>query len=184
MDGRRIRTISCATGIKGRGRRWGRRRNPSARTTFAVSANQNSEFFNRMERECYSTSHISRRCRAMLISVFVLCCDATDGPTLPTLCPIESPPPPSQDNGGTATALVARTPRHLVLQDRILAGRTGENAGAACGLAVLQGMGGGPGGDAAEAAAAPPPVVLAVAYREGWVDIALVPAGVSPRWAV
>lgn len=78
--------------------------------------------------------------------------------------------------------MVARTPRHLVLQDRILAGRAGENAGAACGLAVLQGVGGGAGGDAAEAAAAPPPVVLAVAYREGWVDIALVPAGVSPRW--
>ncbi|CBN76114.1 expressed unknown protein [Ectocarpus siliculosus] len=94
-----------------------------------------------------------------------------------------------QDNDGTAAAvpaggaLVARTPRHLVLQDRILAGRTGENAGAACGLAVLQGVGGGAGGDAAEAAAAPPPVVLAVAYREGWVDIALVPAGVSPRWS-
>ncbi|CAN0110435.1 unnamed protein product, partial [Ectocarpus sp. 8 AP-2014] len=94
-----------------------------------------------------------------------------------------------QDNDGTVAvvpaggALVARTPRHLVLQDRILAGRTGENAGAACGLAVLQGVGGGAGGDAAEAAAAPSPVVLAVAYREGWVDIALVPAGVSPRWS-
>ncbi|CAM9779355.1 unnamed protein product, partial [Ectocarpus fasciculatus] len=86
-----------------------------------------------------------------------------------------------QDNDGGA--LVARTPRHLVLQDHILAGRAGENAGAACGLAVLQGVGGGAGGDAAEAAAAPPPVVLAVAYREGWVDIALVPEGVSPRWS-
>ncbi len=97
---------------------------------------------------------------------------------------------PFQTHEGTAAAAAAAgagtlatrpPPRHLVLQDRILAGRTGEDAagaGAACGLAVLAGM----GGDADEAAGAPPPpVVLAVAYRAGCVDIAIVPAGVGPR---
>ncbi|CAM9141013.1 unnamed protein product [Pylaiella littoralis] len=94
----------------------------------------------------------------------------------------------AQDRGGTAAgpagALATRTPRHLVLQDRILAGRPEEDAsaGPACGLVVLAGVGGGEGGDADEAAvAAPPPVALAVAYRAGCVDIALVPAGIGPR---
>lgn len=57
--------------------------------------------------------------------------------------------------------------------------RRGEDAGPACGLVVLAGAG--DGGDAREAAAAPPPAVLAVAYGAGCVDIAMVPAGVTPR---
>lgn len=75
--------------------------------------------------------------------------------------------------------MVTRAPRNLVLQDCVVAGRKGEDGGAACGLAVLAGAGA--GGDAEAEAAAPPPVVLAVAYRVGCVDIALVPAGVGPR---
>lgn len=104
--------------------------------------------------------------------------------------------------------MVARAaPRYLVLQDRILAGRTNPNGtfttpgggkggggsggdgtvSTACGLTVLEGAGGGGGrnGDTREVEeAAPPPVVLAVAYREGCVDIALVPAGIGPRCVV
>lgn len=57
----------------------------------------------------------------------------------------------------------------------------GEDAGVACGLVVLAGVEGSRESGEAEVAA-PPPVVLAVAYRAGCVDIALVPAGISPRW--
>lgn len=79
--------------------------------------------------------------------------------------------------------MVSRAPRHLVLQDCIVAGRKEEDGGAACGLTVLAGAAAA-GGDAEAEAAAPPPVVLAVAYRAGCVDIALVPAGVGPRCAL
>ncbi|CAM9523888.1 unnamed protein product, partial [Laminaria digitata] len=58
----------------------------------------------------------------------------------------------------------------------------GEGAGVACGLVVLAGAEGSRESGEAEVAA-PPPVVLAVAYRAGCVDIALVPAGVSPMWS-
>lgn len=77
--------------------------------------------------------------------------------------------------------MVTRAPRHLVLQDCIVAGRMEEEGGASCGLTVLAGAGAGGGGDAEVEAAAPPPVVLAIAYRAGCVDIALVPAGIGPR---
>ncbi|CAM9634469.1 unnamed protein product, partial [Scytosiphon promiscuus] len=122
-----------------------------------------------------------------------------------------------QDQDDTAVAagagaLVTRPPpRHLVLQDCIVAGRintpngvpttgVGKSVGgggdggggggsgsasSACGLTVLEGAGGaGRGGDTGEVAeAAPPPVVLAVGYQEGCVDIALVPSGIGPRWS-
>lgn len=56
----------------------------------------------------------------------------------------------------------------------------GEDAGTACGLLVLAGTGGSRESGEAEVAA-PAPVVLAVAYRAGCVDIAIVPAGIAPR---
>lgn len=56
----------------------------------------------------------------------------------------------------------------------------GEDAGTACGLVVLAGTGGSRESGEAEVAA-PAPVVLAVAYRAGCVDIAIVPAGIAPR---
>lgn len=94
-------------------------------------------------------------------------------------------------------AMGRHPPRNLVLQDDIIAGRSAdskshspdnrakgriEDAGTACGLVVLAGAAGGAGGPDDGAAASPPPTVIAVAYRAGIVDIALIPAGVSPRW--
>eukprot|EP00752_Nemacystus_decipiens_P007409 g6627.t1 len=90
---------------------------------------------------------------------------------------------PGCSAAGAAGALATRASHHLVLQDCVVAGRKEGDGGAACGLTVLAGAGTGGGGDAEAEAAAPPPVVLAVAYRAGCVDIALVPAGVCPRWS-
>lgn len=54
-----------------------------------------------------------------------------------------------------------------------------EKADGACSLAVLEGR---ENGDVQAAVCAPGPIVLAVGYREGLLDMALLLNDIAPRW--
>lgn len=57
-----------------------------------------------------------------------------------------------------------------------------EKAGGACSLTVLEGCG--DGGDVQVAVCAPGPIVLAVGFRDGLLDMALLLNDIAPRWVV
>ena len=95
-------------------------------------------------------------------------------------------------NSGGSTPMSSRYP---VLQDGVVVRRgvtttagaqgtagdvRGEETGAACALVVLRGHE--KGGDTRGMVCAPLPTVLAVGYRSGLVDVAVLPGGIAPRW--